>query len=355
MHPFEPESSSHPRTAARTGSPPGCPAPSAFAYLLTLLALFSTGCPVTQPLPEQAAVQDRIEPHTRSSYLLYVPSIYTDDYAWPLVVACHGTWPYDRAESQMQEWARFAEYEGIIVVAPRLVSAKGDFPPSPKKQIALQEEDERALLATVSEIKRSHHIAEEKVFLTGWSAGAYPLLNTGLKHPDVFRALFIRQGNFDERFMDVPPSRVSRWQPIKVVYGKVDTLRDQTRASIVWLRDMGLWVEEQEFSGVHRRIDPKNTWRFFKTVIDQRPWIRIRTHRADPVRPLTIRFDLDAVPEAIEQKWFFGDGDDSYERAPIHTYKDPGKYLVRVNVALKGGKTFSRTKTLRVVRSRGKN
>jgi len=99
----------------------------------------------------------------------------------------------------MREWARFAENRDIIVVAPQLVGTKGDFPPEPEKQIALQREDEQAILATVSEIKRKYNIAEEQVFMTGWSAGAYAILHTGLRNPDVFRALAIRQGSFNER------------------------------------------------------------------------------------------------------------------------------------------------------------
>jgi len=291
---------------------------------------------------------DRVEKRSGCSYQLYVPSIYNDRRPWPLVVVCHGTWPWDSAESQMREWAKFAEYEGIIVAAPRLVSSKGDWPPPPDKQIVLQEEDERKILAMVSEIKRRHHIAESQVFLTGWSAGAYPILHTGLRHPDIFRALFIRQGTFDERFMDVPDDVISKWQPVKVVYGKSDTLRDQTTASVDWLEKSGVWVDREELPGIHRRIDAKHAWRYFSEVIKDRLWVRIRTHRPDAAVPLAIRFDLDCIPEAIKQKWFFGDGAESYDVAPIHTYEEPGRYEVRVNLAIKGGKKYTRTRIIHV-------
>ena len=293
------------------------------------------------------------ERRTDCSYLLYVPSIYTDDRQWPLVVACHGTRPYDTREFQMREWAKFAEYEGIIVAAPSLVSTKGDFPPPPEKQIRLQNTDEAGILAMVSEIKRRYKIAEEQAFLTGWSAGAYPMLHVGLKHPDVFRAIFIRQGTFDERFMDIPDHLTSRWQPIKVVYGKTDFLRDQTRASIAWLRDRGLWVEEQEIVGIHRRIDPRRTWQFFQKIVKERPWVRLRTLCPDPSSPLTVRFFLDAIPAAVKQKWLFGDDETSYEPSPMHTYARPGRYEVRVNVAVESGKAYTRTKTLTLSSSPG--
>ncbi len=295
---------------------------------------------------------EHVENRSGCSYQLYVPSIYDGRRPWPLIVVCHGTWPWDSAESQMREWAKFAEYEGIIVAAPRLVSSKGDWPPPPSKQIALQEEDERKILAMVSEIKRRHHIAESQVFLTGWSAGAYPILHTGLRHPDVFRALFIRQGTFDERFMDVPDDVISKWQPVKIVYGKSDTLRDQTTASVDWLEKTGVWVDREELPGIHRRIDPKHAWRYFSEVIKERLWVRIRTQRPDAAKPLAIRFDLDCIPKAVKQKWFFGDGAESYDTSPTHTYEKPGRYEVRVNLAIKGGRKYTRSRTIRVTRSR---
>ncbi|MCG8408683.1 MAG: PKD domain-containing protein [Phycisphaerales bacterium] len=320
---------------------------------LVVLTLLSSGCPVTQSLPEQAAIQERTERRTECSYQLYVPSIYDDGRTWPLVVACHGTWPWDTAEYQMREWAKFAEYEGIIVAAPRLVSTEGGMPPPPEKQRKLQREDDTKILAVVSEIKRKYKIAEERVFLTGWSAGAFPILHSGLNHPDIFRALYVRQGNFDERFMDVPDDRLDKWQQIKVVFGKTDMLRDQTRGIIKWLRNQGMFVTEEEVAGFHRRIDPNHAWRFFEKVVKERPWIRIRTRTTDTSKPLTVRFAVDAIPKATKQKWFFGDGETSYEASPVHTYQTPGQYEIRLNVALEGDSKFSRTKILRVIRKWG--
>lgn len=321
--------------------------------MVVFASVLSAGCPATQTLPEQAAVQEFSEKSTERKYLLYVPSIYTKERAWPLVVACHGTWPYDSAEAQMREWAKLAEYEGIIVAAPQLVSSKGDFPPPPGRQIELQEQDEKAIIATVAEIKRRFSIEASRVFMTGWSAAAYPILYTGLRHPDVFRALYIRQGSFDERFQPLAGAKINRWQQIKVVYGKSDILRDQAVKCIAWLRDNKAWVDEEEVSGVHRRIDPKFTWEYFEKVVRERPWIRISVNRAPGKEPLAMRFVLESTPKAVEQKWFFGDGEESYEASPVHVYAAPGLYTVRVNVALAGGKVYSRTEEISVVRVLG--
>lgn len=315
--------------------------------LFAMLAVLGA-CLPTQRLPEQASIAEHVEKDTGRGYLLYVPSTYSRDREWPLVVACHGTWPYDSAEFQMREWAKFAEYRDVIVVAPELVSAKGDFVPSPEKQQALQREDEKAILAVVDEVKRRYTVAESRIFMTCWSAGSFPVLDTGLKHPDVFRALFIRQGTFDERFLDVTDEQLNPWQMIKVVYGKTDMLRKQSIECIEWLQKRGMYVVREEMPGSHRRIDPNHTWQFFKQVIDERPWVRLTLRPRDLSDPTAIYFALESVPAATKQKWFFGDGSESYEATGVHQYAQPGEYEVTVNIAMGNGKKYTRAKTIRV-------
>lgn len=319
--------------------------------ILTLcaLALLVCGCPSLTALPSQSAVQEVKPDEASSPSLLYVPSTYSSLKAWPLVVLCHGTIPYDTPQLQIREWASFAETKGIIVAAPRLFGIKGDFPPPPDQQIALEQQDEQTILKLVTTLKGRYRIAEEQVFLTGWSAGAYAILYTGLRHPDVFRALAIRQGSFDKRFMDISADRFDRWQPIEVIYGSTDFIRDQTKDCVQWLRDQKLFVEELELPGTHRRIDPKFVWDFFSKIMRERPWIRLRVRAADSAQPLAVQFTLDCVPPAIRQKWDFGDKEEeSRDAAPIHTYAKPGRYDVSVAVTMKGGKKFNRKRAIQV-------
>jgi predicted esterase len=299
-------------------------------------------------LPSQAPVRELIDERTHQPYLLYVPSTYKDNYSWPLLIVCHGTWPYDTAELQMREWAKFGEIRGIIVAAPKLAATKGDFPPPPEKQIELQRGDEEIILAVVAALKRKYTIAEEQVFMTGWSAGGYGILYTGLRNPDVFRALAIRQSSFDARFMDVPQDRIDPWQRVLVIYGKGDPLRDQSMEMLKWLWNAGIHPDEREITGTHRRIDPTLPWAFFRDVVKQNPWVRIRANATDFDKPLEIRFALDAIPKAQKQKWFFGDGAESHDATPVHSYARPGRYEVLVNVAVEGGKKYSRKKVITV-------
>lgn len=313
--------------------------------------LVATGCPSVDSLPSQAPVQELESSKDKRPYLLYVPSIYDDKRPMPLVVLCHGTWPYDTAPLQMREWAAFAESRGIIVAAPTLQGVQSDLPPPPNRQIALQQADEATILDIVSELKRRYRISESEVFMTGWSGGAYAVLHTGLKHPEIFRALFVQQGAFDARFMaDVSTDRLDTWQCIRVEFGHADLIRDQSKACIKWLRDSGLYVEELETSGSHKRVDASVPWSYFKQVAKERLWVRVRMQHPDPDDLLTVRFAMDAVPSVKRQKWFFGDGEESGDASPTHTYARPGTYDVTVNVALANGKKYSRKRKVEIGR-----
>lgn len=328
---------------------PGLGRPVLTAVCMAALLFTGSGCPSLEPLPTKAAITEQTEGRTQQPYLLYVPSRYTDSRPWPLLILCHGTWPYDTPKLQMQEWATFCETNGIIVAAPQLEGTKGDFPPPPEKQIALQQRDEQTILGVVAAMKQRYRIAEEQVFMTGWSAGAFSILYTGIRNSDVFRALAIRQGSFDARyFSDIPEERFDPWQPIKVIYGTTDVLRDQTLACIAWLRDRKMYVSSEEIAGTHRRIEPAVVWRYFKEVMRERLWVRIRARPVDENDPLTVRFELDAIPAVTRQRWYFSETDDTTEATPVRTFPRPGKYTIAVNVTLKNRKSYTRTRTIEV-------
>src|SRR5262245_21591049 len=113
--------------------------------LILVLASLAAGCPSVERTPTQASIVELEADHSDRNYLLYVPSTYHDTRTWPLVVLCHGTWPYDTADLQMQEWANYAEQKGFIVVAPSLEATRADLPLSPERQVALQQSDESAI------------------------------------------------------------------------------------------------------------------------------------------------------------------------------------------------------------------
>ena len=318
-------------------------APSCLVAILAFVA----GCPVTADLPSNGEIRDSRVRETGAKYYLFVPSHYTDRRSWPLVVLCHGTNPYDSAWAQMREWAKFAEDHDIIVAAPELNGVRGDFPPPPHKQLALQRQDEQTILGVVRALKASHRIADEAVFMAGWSAGGYDVLYAGLRNPHIFRALAVRQGNFDERYLEDVAGRLDRSQRILVYWGTSDPVRPQSEASVKWLRDHGMYVDTESKPGIHRRLPVSIAWDYFKDIYRNTPWIRAMAIIADPASPRSVQFRLRAVPPARAARWEFGDGQTADGLTPRHEYEIAGQYDVTVKVQLENKKWYKRTLTVR--------
>jgi dienelactone hydrolase len=290
------------------------------------------GCPVFQNTDVPGAVQRLREPVDGAEYFLYVPSRYDAEHAWPVVISCHGTTPWDTAERQILEWADLAESKRFIAVAPVLVGTRGDFVPSPEKQIALQERDEHTILAVLDHVKAGRNVAEDRVFLTGWSGGGYAVLFTGLRHPDVFRALAVRQGNFDARYVEPCLPYSDPYQPIYVLYGATDIFtKHYAKACLEWLHEHRLFAIEEETVGSHQR-HPELAYQFFRRCLKQYPWIQPAAYRVSADDPLSVQFRVRCSPSAEAYLWRFGDGDYSREASPIHRYGEAGRYEVKLTV-----------------------
>lgn len=300
------------------------------ALLSGLVLTLVTGCPVVSNLPAPGRCLTERDPEHGRRYHLYVPSAYHDGRSWPLVVTCHGTPPFDTAQAQFDEWKGLAELRGFLLVAPELVGTRGDLTPLITHQVGLQMEDEEAILAIVHAIQAGYRIDPPRIFLTGWSGGGYAVLHTGLRNPHLFRALAVRQGNFDPRFVESCVPFLDRHQPIQVTIGHLDVLlHDQGLACIEWLRSHGLDPMVVERSGAHRR-DPEPVLAFFVDVVRNRPWIRVLV-TDDASDPMRVRLQTQTSFDAQRFLWDFGD--DS-ERSPLphpeHRYEKPGLYTVRV-------------------------
>lgn len=309
------------------------------------------GCPYVSDLPAPGRVEERCEPVGQRPYYLYVPTSYHDDKQWPLVVACHGTRPYDTAEGQLDEWKGLAEKRGFLLAVPELKGTRGDLAPPVDKQIELQRGDEAAILSMVRAIRVSRSVHPSRIFLTGWSAGGYAVLFTGLRNPDVFRALAIRQGNFDARYVEPCVPFLDRHQPIQIMYADMDLLRDQALACVDWLRSHDLEPVVLERPGAHRR-EPGPIFSFFVDVVRKRPWVRVHA-RDDSTDPMRVKFRVRTSFEPTRYLWDFGDGSDrSPLSAPEHTFVEPGLYTVRVAVWPPKGRPQARHIVLQVPRPR---
>ena len=324
------------------------------AGLSVLVLAGTTGCPVVSNREAPGRELTERDSYFGRPYYLYVPTQYRETgetRLWPVVVTCHGTPPWDTARLQFDEWKGLAEQKGFLLVAPELVGTRGDVVPPPAGQIEKQIEDEKAILAIVRAVQAARSVDTSRIFLTGWSAGGYAVLFTGLRHPDVFRALSVRQGNFDAAFVEPCAPFLDRYQPIQILYGESDLLKDQALACIDWLRGHGLEPTALGQPGIHHR-SPEPVFSFFTTVVRQRPWVRVLVED-DARDPLKVRFGTRSSFEPAKFLWDFGD---SQLRSPLanpeHRYARAGFYDVQLAVWAANGGPYVRQIRLQVPRVR---
>jgi len=305
---------------------------NASGFFATALALTSVaGCVVVSNLPAPGRILEQTDPEHGSEYHVYVPSRYTPARQWPIVVTCHGTQPYDTADFQLAEWKGLAEQKNFLLIAPELKGTAGDFVPPAPEQVRRQLEDEATILAAVRSVKASYNVDESRVFLTGWSAGGYAVLFTGLRNPDVFRALSLRQPNFDPELVELCKPFFDRTQRIQITYGNLDPLRDGAMQCIDWLRAHDFDPITLERPGMHKR-DALPVYEFFVQTVRHHPWVRVQV-REDGRDPMRLLLGVKTSFEPVRYLWDFGDGT---ERVPVaspeHRYAEPGQYNIRVGV-----------------------
>ncbi len=187
--------------------------------------------------------------------------------------------------------------------------------------------------------------------MTGWSAGAYAVLFTGLRNPDVFRALSIRHGNFDSAYVEPCIPFLDRFQPIQILFGDMDLVKSQTLESIEWLRSHGFQPTVLERPGSHRR-EPRPMMKFFAEVIRDRPWVRMAVID-DPEDAMRVTFEPRVSFEPARYLWDFGDGSPRVsDKLPTHRYEKPGTFPVRMAVWPERGDPHVRQVQIMVPRAR---
>jgi len=316
-----------------------------YLLLLTLMLPFLAGCPANlNRVPGPTELKK--EPRTGGEYYLYVPSWHTSEKRWPLVVTCHGTEPFDTAQLQIQEWRGLAERVGFIVAAPRLVASNGMRVGQPAEQIAGQQADEELILNVVRRTIGTLNIDPDCVYLVGWSGGGYTVMWTGLRNPQVFRAVVSRMGTFNAEYMPGVAHRYDPYQPVGIFFGEHDpiiNINKQCRESYKWLVDHGgKRVTLREITGGHQR-QPDVAFDFFKTSTEKYAMVRPSAVTKVGGEALAVQFYVKVSPEAKAYIWEFGDGAMSAEQNPRHVYGAPGDYLAKVTVITAQGTRTDRT------------
>ncbi len=127
------------------------------------------GCPLPVHPPTPVKPKLHKEPSTRRSYWLYVPSYYSADREWPVVIPLHGTYGWDGAWAQCMEWKYVAEKHGFLVASPRLRSVQGILPTVKSLWFRDLDKDEELVLAMIDDVAGKYRVDRKAVLLTGFS------------------------------------------------------------------------------------------------------------------------------------------------------------------------------------------
>ncbi|HUU60333.1 MAG TPA: PHB depolymerase family esterase [Phycisphaerae bacterium] len=243
-----------------------------FVTLLPVWLLLG-GCYVAPGTPTPVRYRQMAEPTGGGAYYIYVPSYYSADRDWPLVVTLHGTNPWDDYDRQIREWDSLAEAKGFIVVAPKLQSPQGVLPNIRSRWFRHLAEDERRILALIDHVSGDYRVDPRAILLTGFSAGGYPMYHTGLRNPQRFSMLVARNCNSDlELFERIALTEAARKLPVRIYWGKADPepIQDESWQAFRYLRNHGcVRTYRREIKGGHIRR-PEMAYELWREVLPAR-------------------------------------------------------------------------------------
>lgn len=231
------------------------------------------GCPLPIHPPTPAKPKLQHERTTGRQYWLYVPSFYSADREWPLVVTLHGTYGWDGPWRQAMEWKYIAEQNGFLVAAPRLRSVQGILPTVDALWLKDLAKDEALILAMIDEIGRKYRVDRRAVLLTGFSAGGYPMYYVGLRNPDRFGMLIARACNSDYKILErVAVTDESKKLPVMIYWGKDDLgrIHKDSWQAFRWLREHGFKeAKRSRVRGGHLRR-PDLAYQYWKPYLPKK-------------------------------------------------------------------------------------
>jgi len=211
--------------------------------------------------------------------------------------------------------------------------------------------DEQTVLNAVRHVQGAYHISEDRIFIHGWSGGAYAALYVGLKNPDVFRSVSLLGPRFDDGLNNDVARQIDPYQAVFVNYSARDSIFGKNaKLCVEWLRDHGANVIDDPF-GPSRASSTERIVDFYEDNTRKQSWIRVHVSHADDENRLAVRFKARSSYKPLQYRWQFGDGDESPVAEPIHVYAKPGTYLMTLTIAGPKDRRDSRTFDVSVPRA----
>ncbi|MCG3138249.1 MAG: hypothetical protein HJJLKODD_02110 [Phycisphaerae bacterium] len=305
---------------------------------LMLTGLLS-GCTLLKPDPAGEIIK-RTEPLDGRRYDLYLPLGYSAERTYGLLVLCpDGLW--ESSASVLADYAKLADDQSWIMISAPL-QGTADWPPSPEQQQQRQEADETLLLSAIAHVQAGYPIDDQQIFISGNLSGTRSALFIGLRRPELFRAVALRQPRFDSNYIQPAKPFIDPYQRVLVVAGMADLARDQALRCIEWLNEADVAVSVVHTAASADR-QPDMVRRFFSECLRKHPRLLVQAFRTGSSR--TIRFQLQTSLRDIERySWDFGDKSPTDTTpSPEHRYTAPGEYTIRLQVHSADQQTHERT------------
>lgn len=144
----------------------------------------------------------------KGEYFISVPSSYTPDRSWPMIVALHGAGG-NGYEIAMKWLKATTQHDTFILVAPTYGSG-----------LWWKEEPEQLVLSVLDKVKQSYRIDTNRIYLTGFSSGGHGVWYFGIRYPWLFAALNPIAGECPLPSLLVNLKNV----PVFIVHGLKDTV-----------------------------------------------------------------------------------------------------------------------------------
>ncbi len=298
-----------------------------------------TGCAsLTDPnVPEP--IRAFKDPLLQREYLLYRPSAYTRDRAWPLIVACHGGFP-DSPNAEIRDWDRLAERYGFLVLAPKFTAGG-----KPGEKLR---EDEAHLRSAIQHVRAGHTISEDRILMYGRGTGTRVAMNAALRQPEMYRALAVTDPDVTAEDLAAMRVTIDPYQPILMRYNPNDILsgkREQECVDALRSRTPSLRVDT---FGSGREANVQRIVEFFQDAIRKEPWLHVRALPGPTNDPLEVAFRIRSSFKPSSVHWQFGDGGESTDLEPTHRFEKAGSYHLRLRTADAMGDPLERIVQLNV-------
>ena len=205
--------------------------------------------------------QTLYEANTNRRYILYVPTDYNPPQKlYPLIISSHGTsqngdtemdstGPNSGFDRGTPTWPTLAEENDVIIACPDMTGAYGNpdnqLAPGQLAQLA---SDDNAIMNIISEIQATYEIDTQRILITGFSGGGHVAHYTGLRHPDIFKSLCARHGNYNVEEIPNPLPNGTLNMNVYIFTGTNDAVYGTSEA-IAWYAAQGFnYVDTEYFS-----------------------------------------------------------------------------------------------------------